>query len=172
MFLFYVLVSFWPWGIWDLSSLTRGWTGTPLIGALTIRPPGKSLRTTSEQVGLPGCCWPRCLSLHTWEKQGDGHSVCLRYRRTVILSTFCRRLRMSQTLDWSLLPDHISASPLPARGLLWAALSCFHILTPYFPSWSHWERRNWVMSYLIPLASLCLGNLSPGGLVLCNGGSQ
>ena len=33
--LFYILVS-WPWGMWDLSSLTRGWTHTTCIGRQSL----------------------------------------------------------------------------------------------------------------------------------------
>ena len=34
---FYVLV-FWPWSMWDLSSLTRDWTCTPCIGRRSLNP--------------------------------------------------------------------------------------------------------------------------------------
>ena len=35
LLLFYVLV-FWPWGMWDLSSLIRNWTRTPSIGRRSL----------------------------------------------------------------------------------------------------------------------------------------
>ena len=36
LFLFYVLVFFWPRGLWDLSSLTRDRTRTPCIGKWSL----------------------------------------------------------------------------------------------------------------------------------------
>ena len=56
---FYVLV-FWLQDMWDLSSLTRDWTHTPLVlegEVLTAGPPGKSLmpvlRTIQDAMGIP-----------------------------------------------------------------------------------------------------------------------
>ena len=46
--LFYVL-DFWPWGMWDLSSLTRDLTLTHCIGRGSLKPPGKGLPGKSLQ---------------------------------------------------------------------------------------------------------------------------
>ena len=62
--LFYILVS-WPWGMWDLSSLTRDQTLIPCIGrwSLTTGPPGKSLfphflnlNWSLDLLWAPECC--------------------------------------------------------------------------------------------------------------------
>ena len=53
LFLFYVLVI-WPWGIWDLSFLTRGQTLTPCIGRWSLnhwtagKPPACAFQNSSE----------------------------------------------------------------------------------------------------------------------------
>ena len=51
--LFYVLV-FWPQGMWDLSSPTRNWTGTPCIGRQSLN------HWTAREVPTTHTDWP-CL---------------------------------------------------------------------------------------------------------------
>ena len=54
LLLFYVL-AFWPWGMWDLSSLTRDWTRTPCIWRWNL-----NCWTAREDPGQHFCTGPFC----------------------------------------------------------------------------------------------------------------
>ena len=46
----FLCFGFWPWGMWDLRSLTRDWTHTPHFGRWIIEPPGKSCMWVIKKV--------------------------------------------------------------------------------------------------------------------------
>lgn len=91
----------------------------------------------------------------------------------VLLSLFAHLCRFPRPQREVTSLIDISMSPcLPLGSFELSYLVVTHILTSYFPSWSHWETRNWVRSYLIPLASLFFKKSCPGKVVLHNTGNR